>query len=149
MTLLEEEKYEYLRTFNEDLYVALGNSKVIDIFHPNSNDGKLLLKVSVKLEPSFLGVSIMSEGLNQYLIIFDSIKSQAISFVNMNCETMLKKEHEVKNVFKGNPILDIFYEAKHKFGSYKTYVVGCENPKPKFLNLHHCFTDVNTKSKVE
>lgn len=129
--------------------MALGNSKVIDVFHPNSNDGKLLLKVTVKLDPSFLGVSIMSEGLNQYLIIFDSIKSKAMCFVNMNCQTMIKKELEAKNIFKGNPILDIFYEAKQKFGPYKTYTVGCENPRSKLLNLHHSLIDGNTKSKVE
>lgn len=70
-------------------------------------------------------------------------------FVNMNCETMLKKELEAKNIFKGNPILDILYEAKQKFGPYKTYTVGCENPRTRLLNLHHCLIDASTKSKVE
>lgn len=74
------DKYEYLRVFNEDIYVALGNKKVVDIFKPNVSDGKLNLQKSINLDQTFLGISVFSENLNQYLIIFDSKKSKGIVF---------------------------------------------------------------------
>lgn len=38
---------------------------------------------------------------------------------------MMKKEYGKKNNLLGNPILDIFYGAKLKFGEYKNYTTGC------------------------
>lgn len=74
------DKYEYLRVFNGDMYVALGNRKVADIFKLNKNDGRLILKKSIKLDSTFLGVSIFSEDVNQYFIIYDSNKSKGIVY---------------------------------------------------------------------
>ena len=88
------DKYEYLRVFNEDMYVALGNKKVVDIFKPDSSDGKLKLKKSINLDATFLGASVLSENLNQYLIMFDSNKSKSLVYENMNCQTMVKKQYE-------------------------------------------------------
>jgi hypothetical protein len=67
----------------------------------------------------------MSEGLNQFLIIHDSNKPKAYIFENINCDTMMKKEYEKKNNLLGNPILDVFYGAKLKFGEYKNYTTRC------------------------
>ena len=40
LTKPNQEPFDYLRTFNEDMYVVLGNKKFIHIFHATSN-GKL------------------------------------------------------------------------------------------------------------
>lgn len=80
MTPPNTEKYEYLRVFNEDMYVALGNRKMVDIFKPNIRDGKLILKKSITLDSTFLGVSILSENLNQYLVMCDYNKSKGIVY---------------------------------------------------------------------
>ncbi len=93
------------------MYIALGNNKTIDIFKPNPGDGKLIPKKSITLSATFLGAIILSENLNQYLIILDSNKSVAVAYENINCQTMIKKQYEEKTKFKGNPILDVFYEA--------------------------------------
>lgn len=68
----------------------LGNSKTIDTYLLNDN-GQLKIKYSIKLDSTFLGASVLSEGLNQYLIIFDSNKSKTFVYMNINCNKMVKK----------------------------------------------------------
>ena len=86
------EKYTYLRTFNEDMYILLGNKQVLDIFKPNSSTGKLALKNSIKLDITFIGVNVFSENLNQYYLIADTNKPRVFVYENLNCSTIFKTE---------------------------------------------------------
>lgn len=128
--------------------MALGNKKKIDIFHPKSN-GKLDLKKHIKLDLTYLGAVILSKDLNQYLILVDSNKSNATAFFNMNCNTMLEKEENEKNQHFGNPILDVFYGAKDKFGEYKKYNSQSKRSEVKSLNLYHFTSSEVSNEKIK
>jgi hypothetical protein len=61
---------------------------------------------------NFLGATIFADKCNEYLIIHNRMNSIAYAFLNMNCENVLE-EDEIKDKSRvGNPILDIFHEAK-------------------------------------
>lgn len=94
------------------MYIILGNKQIVDIYKPNQSNGKLILKNSIKLDATFLGINVFSDNLNQYFLISDSNKPRVFVYENLNCSTMFKTEEQQKNSFKGNPFLDIFYGAK-------------------------------------
>lgn len=94
------------------MYVLLGNKQTLDVFKPNPSTGKLMLKSSIKLDITFIGVSVFADNLNQYFLVADSNKPRVFVYENLNCSTMFKTEQQEKNAYKGNPVLDIFYGAK-------------------------------------
>ena len=100
--------------------MVLGNHKFIDIINPDGN-GRINLRQRIELNgESFLGVTILSDKNNEFLLIHDKAKynSKAYVFENMKCDDIFKEEkkEEVRN--EGNPIIDVFYEAYERFGEY-------------------------------
>lgn len=101
---------------------------------------------------TFLGAIVVSKDLNEYLIAVDSNasnSSKAITFLNMNCNTKLEKGHSEKNKNLGNPILDIFYGAKHKFGDYKKFNNKSKRSEIQSLNLLHMTQSEILKKKIK
>lgn len=62
---------------------------------------------------------------------------------------MLEKGHSEKNKNLGNPILDIFYGAKDKFGDYKKYNYESKRSEIKPLNLLHMTQSESLKKKIK
>lgn len=52
----------------------------------------------------------------------------------MKAKNMLSNNKKITK-FTGNPIIDIFYEARERFGSYKTYTTKADIKKIKDLHL--------------
>ena len=76
------------------MYVILGNNKFIDIINPDKN-GNINLKQRIEVDSaSFLGVTILSEKNNEFLVIHDAIKPRSYLFENMKCSDIFKEEQK-------------------------------------------------------
>lgn len=64
----------------------------------------------------------------------------------MSSSNMLRQNN--MKVCLGNPIIDIFYEAKDRFGLYTTYTVNNNTPQPKQLHFHHILPNKSESEKL-
>lgn len=72
-----------------------------------------------ELGESFIGVNIFSDSANEYMLIHDHKEPKLFSFANMSARNILKQENHLVEAKKGNPILDVFFEAFERFGEYR------------------------------
>lgn len=83
--------YDFLRTFNEDIYIVMGNDEVLDVYQYDYHSGKPKIEHTFNLVPTnFLGVSVFAEGVNEYLVIHDIKASQLCVFSNMSASNILE-----------------------------------------------------------
>lgn len=82
-------------------------------------NGKPSFKYSLNLEATFLGVNTFLDDQNEYLLLHDQQKPSVLVLNKMNLQATLKNEQtKMKNLKKGNPIIDVFVQANLKFGPY-------------------------------
>jgi hypothetical protein len=132
LTLSNEKKYAYVKTFNEDIYIVLANEERVDVIEPN-NAGKPVLKHSIIVFPAtFLGICIFADNINEYLMVHDTKEPMAVVFTNMSARNILEEQKRNTIAERGNPIMDVFIEAYERFGEY-TYGEG--KRKMNFIHL--------------
>jgi hypothetical protein len=118
LTLGTEKKYDYVKTFNEDIYIVLANEERVDVIEPN-NAGKPVVKHSIKVVPAtFLGICIFADNINEYLMVHDTKEPMTVVFTNMSARNILEEQKRNTVVKLGNPIMDVFIEAYERFGEY-------------------------------
>lgn len=106
-----------MKCFNEDIYVVLGNSEELHVIEPDSA-GKPILKEVIKVGPSFFGISIFADNMNEYLLVHDRHQPKLMVLTNMSAKNILEQKEKYTKEIKGNPIMDVFMEAYQRFGEY-------------------------------